>query len=102
MPTISQDLWDRIVAKRGKYCELCNWREATAPHHCIVKQKKKHPEYDVEENIELVCDECHIWGDGYVNSYQHKVGFWERQKKRGYNMKEWYDSLNLKHKEFFE
>ena len=97
-----QKMFELLVLKRGAYCEMCQWRRATQKHHCIVRQKKGHPEYDVEENLELICDECHIWGDGYVNSYEHKVGFWQRQKERGYEMQGWYDSLNLKTKEMFE
>lgn len=95
-------LFETLVVERGIHCEMCHWRNATQVHHCIVKRKKGHPEYDVPANSELLCDECHIWGDGYVNSYEHKVGFWERQKKRGYDMQGWYDSLNLKHKENYE
>ena len=93
-------LFDKLVAKRGNYCEMCCWNVPTELHHCIVHRRKGHPDYDAEENLELLCRECH--SDGYVNSYEHRVGFWERQKKRGYKMQEWYDSLNLKVKERFE
>lgn len=101
MTSISQELWDEIVAERGPQCELCHWRMATQKHHCIVKRKKGHPEFDCKENIEITCDECHIWGDGYINSYEHKVGFWNKQVARGYDMRKFYDSLNLKVRENF-
>ena len=97
-----QDMFDLLVEERGPYCELCNWRRATQKHHCIVKQKRGHPEYDVKINLELTCDECHIWGDGYINSYEHKCGFWKRQVERGLDIGGWYDSLPLKKKEHFE
>ena len=98
----NQEMFDLLVSKRGAYCEICLWHKATQLHHCIVKRKKGCPERDVEENLELVCDECHIWGDGYVNSYPHRCSFWQKQKERGYDMQSWYDSLNLKSKEHFE
>ena len=97
-----EELFDFLVAERGPYCEICHWRKATQAHHCIVKRRKGHPERDVPANRELTCDECHIWGDGYVNSYEHKCSFWQKQIERGYDMRKFYDSLNLKSKEHFE
>lgn len=99
---MKDSLFDVLVAKRGAFCELCLWRRATQKHHCIVGDKRKHPEYTCEENCELTCAECHIWGDGYINSYEHKCSFWQKQKERGYLMESWYSSLNLKSREFFE
>lgn len=95
----TKELFDTIVAKRGAQCEMCYGNLGTELHHCIVRRSKKHPEYDAEENLMLLCRRCH--SDGYVNSYQCKVGFWSRQVERGYNMRSWYDSLGLKVKENF-
>jgi len=95
-----QDMFDLLVSKRGNHCEQCYWKAPTDLHHCIVRRSKKHKEYDVEENLMLLCRTCH--SDGYVDSYECAVGFWGRQVERGYKMDEWYSSLNLKSKEFFK
>jgi len=95
-----QDMFDLLVEERGIYCERCNWNKITELHHCIVHRMKNHPELNQLWNYEGLCRDCH--SDGYVNSYEHRVGFWNRQKERGYPMKEIYDSLPLKKKENFE
>ena len=97
MPTIKKALWEQLIRERGPYCEMCYWRPATDPHHCIIRQMKGHPEYDVLENLEALCHDCHM--DGYVDSYEHSQAFWARQVERGYKMQEWKDSLGLKYKE---
>jgi len=97
---MSQEIFDAIVAKRGKYCEACYWNIGTELHHCIVHRRKGNKKLDDPRNLELLCKECHSMG--FVNSYEHRCGFWKRQVKRGELMSEWYDSLNLKTKERFE
>ena len=96
----NQELFELCVEERGDACEMCAWNKAVDPHHCIVHKRKGRPEFDATWNIELLCRKCH--SDGYCNSYEHRGGFWSRQKERGYPIKEIYDSLPLKKKEHFE
>lgn len=39
---------------------------------------------------------------GELDSYDHACEFWKRQVARGYKMTEWYASLNLKYREYYE
>lgn len=82
-------------------CEYCKVRPATEWHHCLIHRRKGHPELDHRYNMEHVCQKCHQSGE--VNSYKHRQEFWQRQcKKYGdAEMRSWYDSLDLKHKQKF-
>ena len=87
-----------FLKERGVCCENCG-RPFTFPngierHHCIVRRSKNHPEYDDPINIELVCHNCHQ--SGVVDSFEHRQEFAMRQCNRGYDVKAWYESLNLK------
>ena len=93
-----------FLNKRGDYCENCgrpftyfNWAER---HHAIIRRSKKHPEYDSEENISLICSNCHKLAE--IDSYEYSRKFWKKQISRGYDMKKWLDSLNLKAKENYD
>jgi hypothetical protein len=87
-----------FMQDRGNMCEACgcspsysNWFER---HHVIVRRSKKHPEFDEPVNIELLCHSCHSSGIG--DTFEHRQEFAMRQINRGYPVKEWYESLNLK------
>ena len=87
-----------FIDQRGWFCENCgypcNRHDPPERHHCIVRRSKNHPEYDNECNIELVCHNCHA--SGAVDSFEHRQEFAMRQINRGYPVKEWYESLDLK------
>jgi len=87
-----------FLKKRGYACEVCGEYHAEfnplERHHCIIRRSKNHPEYDDEINIELVCHTCHQLG--VVDSFEHRQWFAMRQCNRGYDVKSWVESLNLK------
>lgn len=100
-----EELKRRILAKRP-YCEACPpeaHRRATELHHCIVKRDSHRPDFDVEENLEPVCSICHTsLQSGVVNSYEHRRAFVERQIVQwGFDIKKWYQGLELKEPEFW-
>ena len=89
---------EHFLRIRGNTCENCNepftrenWPER---HHCIKGRSKHRPEFDEDVNISLVCRKCHASGE--VDSYEYKQVFAMRQVNRGYFIKEWYQSLDLK------
>lgn len=96
----TRKLFDQLVQERGMFCEECRFRPATEMHHAILRRSIKHPEYDCPENLELVCHECH--SSGRLDTFDHSVKFWRRQKERGYDMDGWIKSLNLKTREFYD
>lgn len=88
-----------LVLKRGRFCEYCGrYSYVLHRHHWLFHRMKGFPELDVEENIGLVCDECHM--SGIVNSYDSRVFFWNKQLAR-YDMYSWWVNLPLKTKERF-
>ncbi len=94
------ELRERLIAKRGPYCEICGLRYATEVNHCLVHDRKRlHKLLTVEENLQLVCRECHA---KYGHTKENKKLFYEKQLKRGYNITKWYDSLPLKINDFTE
>lgn len=95
---ITKKTREKILLKR-KICEYCRSSQATELHHCIVHRSINKPELDSEENLMPVCHKCHM--NGEINTRETKISFWNAQIKRGYNMQEWYDNLNLKYKEFY-
>jgi len=94
------ELYNSVVEARGQFCELCHARVGTQLHHVLKRRSKRHPEYDHEINLCLICYQCH--DTGYVNSRQFKVDWYNRQKIRGYDVDGWLDSLKLKTKEFYQ
>jgi hypothetical protein len=96
---MNKELYDAIVKKRGYFCESCGVRIATELHHCIIRRSKRHPEFDCEQNLELLCKFCH--SSPGIDSYSHSCDFWRKQVHRGYDMQAWIDSLGLKSKEFY-
>jgi len=89
-----------LIKSRGWCCENCGQPQVTLEaHHCLIHRMKGHPELDCEENIMLVCHNCHESGE--VNSWECRKRFWEKQTTR-YDMKKWLDNLNLKVKPRFD
>lgn len=88
-----------ILLKRP-ICELCNIREATQLHHCIVHDSKQyHDLVTVPENLMPVCETCHTSLAQVANGYEVARNFAERQKQLGYDIAGWYKKLPLKVKE---
>lgn len=92
-----------FIETRGNFCENCSFpftryntpdRHAER-HHAIIKRKKGNAALDEEINIELVCHKCHA--SGIVDSFEHRQEFAMRQINRGYDVKAWIESLNLKY-----
>jgi len=88
-----------FIDQRGWFCENCGYPtdryNRPERHHCIIRRNKNRPEFDEEINIELVCHRCHT--SGIVDSFEHRQEFAMRQINRGYDVKSWVESLNLKY-----
>ena len=87
-----------FIQTRGNRCENCGvtftYDNFCERHHCIVKRRKGNAALDEPVNIELVCHNCHT--SGRVDSFEHRQEFAMRQMNRGYDVKAWVESLNLK------
>jgi hypothetical protein len=87
-----------FINERGDRCENCNalftYFNTAQRHHAIVRRSKGNAALDEPVNIELVCEHCHMSGD--VDTFEHRKEFAMRQINRGYLVKEWYGSLDLK------
>jgi len=87
-----------FLQERGFACENCGSYHAEfnilERHHCIVKRSKNRPDFDEDINIELLCRSCHA--SGIMDSFEHRYEFAIRQINRGYDVKAWVESLNLK------
>jgi len=88
-----------FIHKRGNYCENCgapfSYFNPPTRHHCLIKVSRKHPEYDHEINIELAGWQC-CHETGKLDTIEHRYEFAMRQCNRGYDVKSWYQSLDLK------
>jgi hypothetical protein len=87
-----------FIETRGDACEICgqqnkyaNWYER---HHVIMRRSKRHPEYDHEINIELLCHSCHA--SGIADTFEHRQEFAMRQINRGFDVVGWIESLDLR------
>jgi hypothetical protein len=84
-----------ILEKRGYVCECCGLpNQFLQAHHVFIHRMKGHPELDVEENAQLVCNDCH-YITGKANSRENFEDFWDIQSER-YDMDAWKESLPLK------
>ena len=95
------ELYNAIVEKRGQFCEMCGARVGTELHHCLYHRRKGAAFYDVPENLELLCKQCH--STGFVNSWKHRVEFWIKQCSvyGSQHMEEWNNNLPIKIKQKF-
>ena len=89
-----------FINERGNQCENCGspfdkYLNPPTRHHCLIGRSKKHPEYDHEINIELAGWTC-CHETGKLDTQEHRQEFAIRQINRGYPVKEWYESLNLR------
>ena len=87
-----------FIQTRGDRCEFCGviftYDNFCERHHAIVKRRKGNAALDEPVNIELVCHQCHQSGN--VDSFEHRQEFAIRQINRGFDVKSWYESLDLK------
>jgi hypothetical protein len=87
-----------FINERGAFCEMCgcspSYGNPFERHHAIVKRRKGNAALDEPVNIELVCHICHA--SGVVDSFEHRQEFAMRQVNRGFDVKAWYESLDLK------
>ena len=91
---------EHFLRIRGNTCENCGaefhrFTNEPTRHHCLIKVSKKHPEYDEDVNIELAGWTC-CHETGKLDTFEHRQLFAMRQVNRGYFVKEWYQSLDLK------
>lgn len=95
---LTQDgLKQRLMFQRGRMCEYCGQRPAIDLNHCLIHDAKRyHKALTVEENLELVCTECHQ--REYVHTWEHAKQFWVIQCERyGVDhMQAWLADLPLK------
>ena len=80
-------------------CEGCD-RPAVHAHHCLYGRDKRYPELNDDENLQLVCYQCHFV-TGKADSWENRQFFWGVQCERygSDHMIEWHDNLRLKVKE---
>jgi len=85
-----------LMEERGYVCEYCRVSPAEHAHHCLFGRRKGHPEYDVKENLMLLCSGCHENKTGQTM----KRVFIEIQDRRygGTHMVEWFQGLHFKSK----
>lgn len=85
-----------LLKERGPLCEHCGVREWQDCHHVLVHDSKRlHKQVTVPENLMCVCRECHP----YLNGHEVRRDFRDRQVNRGYDIRGWYNSLDMKIKE---
>ena len=83
-----------LIEKRGYRCECCGLPQTyLEAHHVFIHRSKRHPELDCPQNIQLVCQQCHM--SGRADSKDNFDNFWTVQSKR-YDMEQWKLSLPLK------
>lgn len=94
-------IWSEIKREqmeiRGYTCEVtgCDGVVSDA-HHVFYGRKKTDDQFDVEENMQLVCRDCHT--NGTANSQYNKWEFWGVQAWRygEGRMKIWNENLDIK------
>jgi len=97
----------RLIKERGAICEVKGCSNlAVEAHHCLYHRRRgKHPvpELDMDENLQLVCLQCHRV-TGRANGFENRVDFWKRQCERfgREHMIEWNQGLPIKVKEHYE
>ena len=92
----------RLMQERNQpTCEVqgCD-NPAEEAHHVFVGRNKHHREFDVDENLQLVCIDCHKFS-GKACNWENRLAFWDKQCERfGHDwMVEWYSGLPIKCKE---
>jgi hypothetical protein len=92
---------ERLAKERGELCEVegCYNLGEEAHHVFYGRRRGKHavPELDVDENFQLVCEDCHKYS-GKATSYENRLQFWEKQCERygRQHMVLWHLSLPIK------
>jgi hypothetical protein len=95
----------RLMSERNQWtCEVegCD-NPAEEAHHIFYGRKRgKRPvhEFDMDQNLMLVCRECHHI-TGKAKSYETACAFWKVQCER-YDMHAWNESLPIIYKNSFE
>ena len=91
-----------LMAERNIFtCQVegCN-NPAEECHHCLYRKRKGVKQLNHEENLQLVCRDCHKFS-GKAKSWENKVNYWKWACSwyGKEHMKRWHDSLPLKVKE---
>ncbi len=95
----------RLMQERNQLtCEVpgCD-KPAEEAHHVFYGRKRGKrpvPEFDMDENLMLVCHSCHH-ATGRAKSYEVACAFWKVQCQR-YDMHTWNESLPIIYKNSFE
>jgi len=94
-----------LMAERGiSVCQVegCN-NLAEECHHCLYGKRKGAKQLNHEENLQLVCRDCHKFS-GRAKSWENRVLFWKWACSwyGAEHMKRWNEKLPLKIKERYE
>jgi len=86
--------------RRISVCQVCGVRPAEEAHHCLYGKDKRFKQLNDDENLQLVCIECHKYNGGALG-YENKLRFWEWACEfYGHkHMVEWHNRLPMKIKE---
>ena len=92
----------RLIEERRQYtCEVFGCENAAEEaHHIFYGRRKGVKSLDVDENFQLVCEDCHKYS-GRAKSFENRMHFWQVQCERfGHKrMVEWHQSIKLKVKD---
>ena len=80
---------------------MCGVRPAVHRHHALYRRDKRYPELNTEENVQIVCETCHLY-EGTPDNHDNKVAFWHKQCERygRQHMIAWHNELPLRVKEY--
>ena len=102
--------WTEIREKvfrdqRGK-CAICprvhQSHETMHAHHAVYSADKNFSKWlDSEQNIQLMCNDCHSKRHGYLTSWFGRCMAWTKKIEQGYEMDEWNDGLPMLIKDNF-
>ena len=101
---ITQETVDAVHKRANFRCEICNtWLGVHRGqlHHCLLHKSKKHPEYDHEINLQLVCPVCHSEkANTRDNENRHYTIVCKEYGQE--NVEAWINSLGLKSREYWK
>jgi len=99
--TVTPEIAAKVFKRAGFKCEICLNRQGKPElHHVLIHRSKKHPEYDHEINLMLVCKSpCHEQANSYENQkahYRRVCDYYGRDV-----VEAWITSLKLKSRQYW-
>lgn len=100
------EIRERVFRDQAGKCAMCprvhQSHETMHAHHAIyTKQKGLEKWLDSEENIELMCNDCHSKRHGYLSGWFGRCMAWTKKIDAGYDMLAWNESLPMRIKDAF-